>query len=462
MHGVSIDRREIQVSYDADEAKLWHALADYSVRRAPDLESDADLAVLSFLDGRHEAAGGAEGEPVRGWLNMLGEDDEVRKRFCSMCGARVTFHCEEPHSRRGPCCQPNESCARCHTPESDKQPSTLDDHLGQLFVARQVIIDMETLEAIDPTVAFIVLDDSTAVQLDTSNAYKWHVPKNEREYLVSPQRSLWRSAKEFKMNDYARVTMFDLVLLESSVDLTVHVIYDTLWAYKIKYKEAGLIFDKLNPRWCVKGGTMDRKKFKSFAEMMRLTSLNMLWAIKSEFYEQLACAILDFKDAFQATGTVDKEGKLLDGETEFYTRQAPGFIKYGSSGEKLVCRQRCHMQGRIDTTKGFDRRIVDLMTKSIHFIPTLWDPKIVIYNNTKLATTAASLPEIIAEACRAVDDSPPQQPPKAQGLRHFGPARGRHGGAHDGFQGARGEPHSQVHAGRGVGTDVVTAPTRAV
>ena len=53
VHGVSIDRREIQVIYDADEAKLWHALCDYSVRLASDAESAANLAVLSLLDDRH-------------------------------------------------------------------------------------------------------------------------------------------------------------------------------------------------------------------------------------------------------------------------------------------------------------------------------------------------------------------------------------------------------------------------
>ena len=36
-------------------------------------------------------------------------------RFCSMCGTEGEL-CMEPHCMRGPCCQPNESCARCHTP----------------------------------------------------------------------------------------------------------------------------------------------------------------------------------------------------------------------------------------------------------------------------------------------------------------------------------------------------------
>ena len=65
------------------------------------------------------------------------------------------------------------------------------------------------------------------------------------------------------------------------------------------------------PRWCVKGGTMDRDIFKSYAEMMRQASLNILWGIKSEFYSKLAEALFDLKDAFQSTGTVEVSGELI-------------------------------------------------------------------------------------------------------------------------------------------------------
>ena len=55
------------------------------------------------------------------------------------------------------------------------------------------------------------------------------------------------------MDDYAKVNMYELVL-ESSVDLSKYTIYDTLWVYKIKFQEGGLVFQKLAPRWCLKGG----------------------------------------------------------------------------------------------------------------------------------------------------------------------------------------------------------------
>ena len=287
-------------------------------------------------------------------------------------------------------------------------------HAGEVFAARQVSIDMEDLSVVESSAIFAVLDDSTVTRVDVDGAHKWHTPANEREYNESPQRALWRTAKELKIDDYAKINMYELVL-KSSVDTKVHEIYRTLWAYKIKFKDGGLIFDKLNPRWCVKGGTMDRDLFKSYAEMMRLTSLNVLWGIKSEFYDELSAMLLDLKDAFQSTSTVEPDGSLKEGEREFYTEQPPGFKKYGPNGEELVCRQRCYMQGRIDATAGFDKRLMQILTKSANFTPLLWDPKVLYYNNTKHVGTVASLTEMVAEGNMLVSsgmDSEPQQPPK--------------------------------------------------
>jgi hypothetical protein len=47
------------------------------------------------------------------------------------------------------------------------------------------------------------------------------------------------------------------------------------------------------------------------------TSLNILWAIKSEFFHELAAVLIDLKDAFQSTSTVESDGALKEGEHEF-------------------------------------------------------------------------------------------------------------------------------------------------
>ena len=414
---------------------------EMGVATADDLESE--ISEKALADARLAAHLGEDlPPPVSSQVNSAAcqlhvlDADKGRKLYCSSCRAPVTVICMEPHCMRGLCCQPNESCARCHTPtpgddvgaarvldagdfrramkkENVRINGMLNAHAGEVFLARQVVLDLEDQSVVRSGAAFAVLDDGSAAAVDYTQAHRWHTPQNERDYNRSPQRALWRTAKELKMDDYLRVGMFDLVP-RNSVDESVHTIYRTLWAYKIKFKEGGLEFQKLNPRWCVRGGSMDRNLFKSYAEMMRTTSLNIIWGVKAAFYKQLTEAMIDLTDAFQSTSTVDENGKLLEGEREFYTDQAPGFKKYGVNGEELVCKQKCYMQGRIDSTAGFDKRFMKILTKSAHCMPLLWDPKVLVFNTTKLAGTAASLREIITEATRVVvdgEDSAPQQVP---------------------------------------------------
>ena len=87
---------------------------------------------------------------------------------------------------------------------------------------------------------------------DTSGAHLWHAPLNEREYHRSPQKSLWRTARELKMEEYKAINLFKLVL-ESSVDKSKYTIFPTLWVQLIKFNAARM-FQKLNPRWCVQAG----------------------------------------------------------------------------------------------------------------------------------------------------------------------------------------------------------------
>jgi hypothetical protein len=294
-----------------------------------------------------------------------------------------------------------------------QQQSMLHAHVGEVLTARDVAIDIETHDVVSNSAVFAVLDTATVQKIDTSQAHKWHCPTNERDYNRSPQRALWRTAKELKMDEYQKIPMFDLVK-RSDVDESKHTIYKTLWAYKIKFEEGGLVFSKLNPRWCVKGGTMDRDVFKSYAEMMRSSSMNIGWGLKSAFYDQLIDALLDLSNAFQSTTTVDKDGNQLEGEPEFYTEQAPGFKKYGKNGKELVCKQRCYMQGRIDATAGFDRALHKILVEECGMTPLLWDSKVYIFNTTKYVGTATPLHDIIEEATRVVadgGDSGPQQVP---------------------------------------------------
>ena len=106
-------------------------------------------------------------------------------------------------------------------------------------------------------VMLIANNTSTPVHLDTSKASSWHVPKTYKDYLNSPQKSLWRTAKELKMDEYKAIPLFELMYLQTlqAVLDAGHVVLNMLWAHDIKY--VGVlkdIFSKLNPRWCLMGG----------------------------------------------------------------------------------------------------------------------------------------------------------------------------------------------------------------
>ena len=58
------------------------------------------------------------------------------------------------------------------------------------------------------------------------------------------------------------ITRGCLILLLDQRTHKIYKSYNTLWAYEIKL-HSDLTFNKLNPRWCLKGGAMDRDIYKS-------------------------------------------------------------------------------------------------------------------------------------------------------------------------------------------------------
>ena len=441
VHGLSVSRREIQVRYDADEALLWHAVCDYSVRSVSAADDDGELdpmlMVLAAIAARNSSLspGGALhmhmlndphgrfGVPLGDAVVADSTGNMVTNESCNNVVASNdpnVFNSVPRVSDDDPTVLNSMLGASIDAEPLlfDSMPRAIGDFTGHIFNMHNTALDLCDGSVVSSPAFYAVLGDNSVVEVDVTSAHQWHTPSNEREYHASPQQALWRTAKELKMENYAQVNMFELVL-ESSVDQTKYKIYDTLWVYKIKFSEGGNTFQKLNPRWCVKGGSMDRSLYKAYAEMMRPTSVGIMWGLKANYYDKLAAGAFDLSDAFQGTSTVDADGKLQDGESEFYTRQAAGFVKYGPNGEKLVCRQLCFMQGRIDATSGFDKRFMQILTKSAFFRNLLWDSKVLKYNNTSLANTTASLDEIIDHAhdrFTAGVDSEPQMPPQGFAL----------------------------------------------
>ena len=100
------------------------------------------------------------------------------------------------------------------------------------------------------------------------------------------------------MDEYRSIPLFRLVNVDDVLK-EGHKIYGSLWVYKIKFDGKG-VFQKLNPRWCIMGGDMDKELYNGFNEVVMKVTVRILIAIR-------ACVpgVLDFqwddKNAFQTT-----------------------------------------------------------------------------------------------------------------------------------------------------------------
>ena len=121
------------------------------------------------------------------------------------------------------------------------------------------------------------------------------MPNGYKEYLLSPQRALWRTAMELKMDEYKALDMFELVP-EDEVKAAGYKIMHTLWAFRIKTDTEGT-FLKLNPRWCVVGTNMDRGVYQSFADVVRFPTILVLPAMRATY--DLVDFQFDVNNAFQ-------------------------------------------------------------------------------------------------------------------------------------------------------------------
>jgi hypothetical protein len=177
--------------------------------------------------------------------------------------------------------------------------------------------------------------DGVEITIDPLDANTWHTPKNQREYLRSPQRAQWRTAKEKKMDQYQQLKVFKLV---PRAGLDPKRIMGSLWAFKIKFNELGK-FDKLNPRWCVKGYGMDKSIYVGFSEVCLTTSIKILACIRAAY--PVKDYIFDCGNAFQATRTDDGTVK----SEKLYCEQAPGFNVKTKDGAPMVCEILVALQG---------------------------------------------------------------------------------------------------------------------
>ena len=145
----------------------------------------------------------------------------------------------------------------------------------------------------------------------------------------------------------------------------------SLWAYKIKFDEKG-IFEKLNPRWCVKGYGMDKSTYVGFSEVCLTTSIKILACVFAPLtYALTDFLLIDCGNAFQATrtddGTVQSE--------KLHCEQAPGFAVKDTDGSTMVCEILVALQGRVDAARLFGDRLEQIIF-SLGGKRSTWDPKL--------------------------------------------------------------------------------------
>ena len=295
---------------------------------------------------------------------------------------------------------PPDMCTECGEDGSQVSVDQLNVIQYEFDIESGDLLSSSTLYNIDGNTV------TPAFSTSTLQARHWHEPANEREFQRSPQKDMWRVAKELKWDQYLELKMFTW-MPHSAVDQRKHKIYNTLWAYKIKLN-SDLSFNKLNPRWCLKGGTMDRGIYKSHAETLRSVSYRVIAAIKSGYWEAFAAFLLDCSNAFQSTRT---DTAASNGETQpdLYCWPGPGFEKRNEKGERMVCKVHVGMQGRIDATRLFNNRLFEILIKCGMF-RSLWDKQVAFYHHSALAKSDASLSDILRGIKNAKDTEGQQAP----------------------------------------------------
>ena len=234
------------------------------------------------------------------------------------------------------------------------------------------------------------------VDLDTGLAHTWHVPKNEREYIRSPQKALWRTAQELKMEEYRSLNMFKLIRRR---DVPADaVIYPTLWARALKFEES--IFQKFNPRWCIMGGNMDRNLFHSFADTVRWTSVCCILALRASY--DVVDFHFDVKNAFQATRTDDsaRAPKIRQQQRRMYHTQAHGHVELDEHGVPYVCESFVAQQGAIDAAHLFGHAFTHDILADLGVRRSTWDRELWILHYGPAIKDVTDLVKILA-ACRA-------------------------------------------------------------
>ena len=403
----NIKSRCIQVRYEADDEIKTHYLHNTQVREAdsvsPDLEGDI---VLTLFNERPQI----EDERIKEWLSV--PINTTKKRAAKAAQAIRAAKVNGDSEAAITAAEKDASIMTAALKGMNELNAikgyydlTQKQQPRQAYVGSR-LVDLGSNSILTEHTLYVLTNGkvTAAASIDPENAHAWHTPSNFKDYQRSPQRMLWRTAMELKMDEYEADGAWTLVKLDELSDNEKSNIINSLWVFKIKTDGTkNRKFVKLNPRCCAVGTGMDRKEFHAHAETMRMISFKAIIGIGAACYTLLVRFSFDVRNCFQATRR--EEGSTL------HMRQPPEFKKYGPKGEELVCRLNCAYQGTIDAAHLADQRLNKLFILA-NSHPLVSDPQTYLYHNGPLKGTSASLLEIITSIDKAVD-SPPGHPPIA-------------------------------------------------
>ena len=89
------------------------------------------------------------------------------------------------------------------------------DNVIEAVDVQCVQICIETGDVVSDRVVMALANGvSVPVHLDTAFSRDWHKPVTYRDYLRSPQKGLWRTAMELRMDAYKAIPLFTLVAVD--------------------------------------------------------------------------------------------------------------------------------------------------------------------------------------------------------------------------------------------------------
>ena len=284
----------------------------------------------------------------------------------------------------------------------------------EMVASGTCLLDIETGERVNPGAEWVVQAGGVELAVDTQRVAAIHVPKTEGEYRRSPDKAVWRTTRELKMDTYNALNIWRDVFVKDVPKGSD--IMRTLWVHKEKILSDGA--KEPQARLCIVGTGMDRERYQSFFDVVRLVSVRIMMCLRGAFGGQariaactaLAHGCMDVKDFFQSTRTDAPVRDDAAAPPRLFAHCAPDFPQRGPNGEAMCKEILVGMQGRIDAGRLAGQALYTLLMAVPELTQSKWDPSLYILHVGPLAGKGARLSDIL-DACANAPYVPQHPPP---------------------------------------------------